>query len=137
MQQQQGIPGIILVLDFLILFYSGISALSGSVSPASSNWFIYLLTFIIVDALNGIQTTKNRPRNIVELTFITKQPYTLLTIMGFTQRICDFALVILVIGGLFTKSLWGWLGGLSLLKLVLYVFGMIGINYRYNQFKNR
>lgn len=137
MQQDRGVPAFILVLDFLILFYSGISALGGHVSSASSNWFIYLLSFIIVDAIAGIQTVKNRPRNVVELSLYTQKPYMGLTIMGFVQRICEVILVVLVIIGLFTKSVWGWLGGLSLFKLVLYVFSMVGINYRFNQYQQK
>lgn len=135
MKQVKGIPNLVLILDIFILGYSAFEIFTGSIGEGANNWFIYLLSYVIGDATIGIQEVNGRPRNVVELTFMTQKPYMGLTISSFILKLFDFALVILLISSLFTKSMWSWLGGISLLRIILFLFTMVGINYQFNQAK--
>ena len=134
MEQQRKVPLLMVIIDFFILGYSAFTIFTGG-EAAGRVWFIYLLTYVIGDALMGLQVEKNRPLNVVELTFATQKTYPVITVLSFIQRLCDFGLLILLIASLFTQSTWSFLAGLSLVRIILYVFALIGINYRFNQWK--
>lgn len=135
MEQQRKIPILMVIIDFFILGYSAFTILTGSIQQGVNDWFIYLISYVIGDALMGLQLEKNRPLNIVELTLVTQKPYPVITVLSFIQKIGDIILPILLIVSLFTKVTWPYLGGVSLLRIILYIINLIGINYRYNQYQ--
>lgn len=135
MRQQRGIPLLMIVIDFFILGYSAVTIFNQTMSSGASNWFIYLLTYVIGDALMGLQLEKKRPLNVAELSLVTHKAYPVLNIMSMVQRFCELGLLVLLIISLFTKATWSYLGGVSLFRIVLYIFILVGVNYRYNQFR--
>lgn len=126
---RQPMSTFMLWFDFLMLGFVMFSAFFTQYSTAESNWYIWLLTYIVSDSLSWIQQSRNRPLSVEEYIFATKKPAprSLYLLQKMNRLLTTISLVFVIIG-IFTSSWMVWLGMICLIRLIVLILFMLIMN---------
>lgn len=126
---RQPMSTFMLWFDFLMLGFVMFSAFFTQYSTAESNWYIWLLTYIVSDSLSWIQQSRNRPLSVEEYIFATKKPAprSLYLLQKMNHLLTTISLIFVIVG-IFTSSWMVWLGMICLIRLIVLILFMLIMN---------
>lgn len=124
-----------LIFDYLMLAFVAFNAFTGEIEGFGKAWYIWLLSYVISDALAWIQQEKQRPFTVEELAQYTKQIPSYLGLLQKLYRFLSTFVLIFVFIALFNSSWAVYLGYASLARLVVLSLFVMGINHSMKKVK--